>query len=67
MALDSREKRASVPGVGRPWYRTKLPGTVDEAWRMASGNVYAGNALSAVAGAGDIIPAWLKQRRLRIN
>ena len=49
MALDSLEKRASVPGVGSPWYRTKLPGTVDEAWRLASGNVYAGNALSASA------------------
>jgi len=46
MAIDTREKRASVLGVARPWYRSKLPGTIDEAWRLASGNVYAGNALS---------------------
>lgn len=52
MAIDTIEKRASVLGVARPWMRDKLPGTVDEAWRLASGNVYAGNALSPSAAGG---------------
>lgn len=47
MALDTPEKRANVPGVGRPWYRTKSPQvSLDEQWRIASGNAYGGNALS---------------------
>ena len=50
MALDTKEKRANVIGVGRPWMRDKLPvATPDEQWRIASGNAYGGNALSAAA------------------
>ena len=48
MALDTKEKRANVPGVGRPWMRDKFPvATPDEQWRMASGLTYGGNPLSA--------------------
>ena len=47
MAIDDKEKRASVIGVGRPWMRTKFPvATPDEEWRASSGNSYGGNALS---------------------
>lgn len=53
MAIDSKEKRAAVLGVGRPWMRDKFPvATPDEEWRIASGNAYGGNALSPAA-AGD--------------
>lgn len=48
MALDSKEKRAAVLGVARPWMRDKLPTSdKDEAWRVASGNAYSGNALTS--------------------
>ena len=51
MALDSKEKRAAVFGVGRPWWRDKFPvATPDEEWRMSSGNAYGGNALSPPTG-----------------
>jgi len=47
MAIDSKEKRAAVLGVARPWMRDKFPvATPDEEWRMSSGNAYGGNALS---------------------
>jgi len=47
MAIDTKEKRAGVLGVGRPWVRDKLPtADLDEQWRIASGNAYGGNALS---------------------
>ncbi len=50
MAIDTREKRASVPGVGRPWMRGKNPNaSKTQAWRLATGLAYAGNALSAGA------------------
>ena len=53
MALDSRTKRASVLGVGRPWMRTKEPdATKGEDWRIASGNAYGGNALTPAGAAG---------------
>lgn len=45
MAIDTREKRTCVVGVGRPWHRSKFPGSIDEAWRIASGNAYCGNSL----------------------
>lgn len=46
MAIDTKEKRAAIFGVGRPWMRDKLPiATPDEEWRIASGNAYGGNAL----------------------
>lgn len=52
MALDSKEKRAAVLGVGRPWMRDKFPvATPDEEWRISSGNAYGGNALTAAGGA----------------
>ena len=48
MAIDDKEKRASVIGVGRPWMRDKFPvATPDEEWRMSSGLTYGGNALGA--------------------
>ncbi len=48
MAIDTREKRAAATGVGRPWLRDKVPvATPDEEWRIASGNAWGGNALSA--------------------
>ena len=56
MAIDSKEKRAAVLGVGRPWMRDKFPvATPDEEWRISSGNAYGGNALSP-AGGGLSIP-----------
>lgn len=48
MGLDTQEKRMASTGVGRPWMRAKLPGANDQEWRIASGNAYGGNALSAV-------------------
>jgi hypothetical protein len=48
MALDTKAKRASVPGVGRPWYRTKQPASNSQAWRIASGNAYGGNSLGTI-------------------
>ncbi len=51
MAIDTKEKRAAVLGVGRPWMRDKFPvATPDEEWRISSGNAYGGNALSAGGG-----------------
>lgn len=50
MAIDTREKRASVLSVGRPWSNTKEPGAVDELWRLASGMAYAGTVLSPETG-----------------
>lgn len=48
MALDTKEKRANVIGVGRPYLRDKFPvATPDEEWRMSSGNAWGGNPLSA--------------------
>ncbi len=55
MAIDTLEKRAAIVGVGRPWMRGKLPGTVDEEWRIASGNAYGGNALSPAAGGTTLL------------
>jgi len=49
MAIDTQQKRMSVVGAGRPWHRTKLAGTINLAWRLASGNVYAGNTIAVLA------------------
>ena len=47
MALDSLEKRRTVPGVGRPWMRMKHPvATPDVQWRMAVGLTYGDVALA---------------------
>ncbi len=62
MALDTREKRENVPGVGRPWMRAHHTETIDQQWRMAVGLAYGGNALSpgvgrimsSLAGAGGL-------------
>ncbi len=51
MAIDSKEKRAAVLGVARPWMRDLLPiATPDEEWRLNVGHAYGGNALSAGTG-----------------
>ncbi len=50
MAIDTKEKRAAVLGVARPWMRDKFPvATPDQEWRVSSGNAYGGNALGAAA------------------
>ena len=49
MAIDDKEKRASVIGVGRPWARDKFPvADPDGEWRASSGNTYGGNTFSAL-------------------
>ncbi len=54
MAIDTKEKRAAVLGVGRPWVRDKFPvATPDEEWRISSGNAYGGNPLSAIGAVLD--------------
>jgi hypothetical protein len=46
MAIDTKTKRASVFGVGRPWMRTKEPdATQPQPWRIATGWAYGGNAV----------------------
>lgn len=40
MALDSRQKRAAVVGVGRAWYRNPHPSSVDASQRASIGQVY---------------------------
>ena len=50
MAIDSKEKRQGITGVGRPYIRDKFPvAAKDEEWRIFSGNAYGGNALSVSA------------------
>jgi hypothetical protein len=50
MAIDTKEKRAAVLGVARPWVRDKFPvAAKDEEWRISSGNAYGGNALTPTA------------------
>jgi hypothetical protein len=57
VAIDSKEKRVAVIGVGRPWARDIFPvATPDEEWRINVGLAYGGNALSPPAGAFE--PAW---------
>lgn len=58
MALNTREKRASVLGVARPWMRDKLPTLdLDQAWRMASGNTYVIATLQIITLLGGIASA----------
>jgi len=60
MAIDTKEKRAAVTGVGRPWMRDKLPeATQDEEWRASSSNSYGGNALTPVVAAVGPTPGSL--------
>jgi hypothetical protein len=55
VAIDTREKRASVLGVARPWMRDKLPAANSERWRISSGNAYCGNALSATVTTDPVL------------
>jgi len=49
MAIDTREKRASVLGVARPWMRSITPdASRGETWRKTVGNIYSGNVLTPV-------------------
>ena len=58
MALNTREKRASVLGVARPWMRDKFPTLdLDEAWRTASGNSYVIATLQIITLLGGIATA----------
>jgi len=67
MAIDSKEKRAAVLGVGRPWMRDKFPvATPDEEWRISSGNAYGGNALSP-GGGPTFQAAWARQANVIIG
>lgn len=44
MAIDTQQKRMSVPGAGRPFMRAVYPsGTIDATERMGIGNAYNGN------------------------
>ncbi len=53
MAIDSKEKRAAVLGVARPWMRDKFPvATPDQEWRISSGNAYGGNTIAGAAAGG---------------
>lgn len=55
MAIDSAEKRQNLGVVARPYKRAHFPiATPDEEWRIATGNAYGGNALSAV---GEVLIA----------
>lgn len=40
MAINSRAKRSSAPGVGRPFMRGLLPASLDETQRSSAGNAY---------------------------
>ena len=50
MAIDSQQKRMSAMGCGKPFMRGHFTGTINEAWRLAAGMAYSGNALSPVVG-----------------
>lgn len=64
MAIDSKEKRAAVLGVARPWMRDKFPvATPDEEWRMSSGNAYGGNVLSPAVGGLSVPVAMFVYRQ----
>lgn len=59
MALDSFAKRASVPGVGRPWMRSQAPNsTPDVTWRASAGLAYGGNGIE-VPGIPTLPPGTL--------
>jgi hypothetical protein len=65
MAIDDKEKRQNVIGVGRPFLRNHFPiATPDEQWRIASGLAYGGNALSPPAG--ENYWTWARQHTAQI-
>lgn len=56
MAIDTKEKRVGVIGVGRPYLRGRFPVAVpDEEWRITRGNAYGGNALSPGVGTNRLL------------
>jgi len=56
MAIDSKEKRQGITGVGRPYIRDKFPvATPDEEWRIFSGNAYGGNTLTPPIGTNRLL------------
>ena len=70
MAIDTTNEKLALMEWGLVWEPGLpiSPGTLgqDDQQQLLWG--YPGILWdAAVAGAGDIIPAWLKQRRLRIN
>lgn len=69
MALDSAAKRQAVPGVGRPWMRGQFPSVgKGREWRSSAALSYpVANFQSPVAGVADMIPPWLKKRRIVTN
>ncbi len=48
MALDSRQKRAAVIGVGRVWYRNSHPSSIDSSQRASIGQVYPVSSFQSV-------------------
>lgn len=52
MALDSRQKRAAVIGVARPWYRNPDPNSMNAAQRASVANAY---PVTTFASPGGII------------
>lgn len=55
MALNFKQNRFSVPGVGRPWLRSQRTHEKNVRWRMSVGLAYAGNAIS---GPPSAVEAW---------
>lgn len=52
MALDSRQKRAAVIGVGRAWYRNPHPSGLDESQRASVGQAYPVSSFVIIAFGG---------------
>jgi len=51
MAIDSRAKRMSIPGVARPYMRAQdNDAAAGQAWRQSAGNIYAGISVEAPGG-----------------
>ena len=73
MAIDTQQKRMSVMGVGRPWMRAHFPGTINAAWRLATGNVYSGNAVTTIVvtdartASGRLIVAFADGDQFRLR
>ena len=52
MPIDNRDKRAAIPGIGRPFLRGKnISGAKDFAWRCSTGLSYGGNLFAPTTGA----------------
>ena len=66
--MDTRDKRASAIHVAMPW-RGLLPlpdGALNEGDRQQSAFLYRGIS-TGTATAGDVLPALIAQRRLRLS